>query len=290
MLAEREVALSRCQRPHIHSRITGAVNPDDPAFTFSEYQDPQNRHALRQPSTVLFDRRSRPEFGPQTLGLETEAAQRKIKIGGFYSMGGGFTADGTLIMSDQNFRRYFSPRPLSLINMGLIKLEDGVEPEAIVLELKKILPKEVEVFTNPGIAERDRNYWINTTSIGFIFSLGVAVAGVVGVVIAYQILYTDISEHLRQYATLKALGYSNFFLCQVILQESLILSLLGYLPGLILSLIFYQLTLNATAGTLPVGMTLPRLFFVLGLTIVMCSLSGLISLQKVIRADPAQVF
>ncbi len=267
-----------------------AVNPDDPAFTFPEYQDPQNRHALRQPNTVLFDRRSRPEFGPQTLGLETEAAQRKIKIGGFYSMGGGFTADGTLIMSDQNFRRYFSPRPLSLINMGLIKLEDGIDPEAIVLQLKKILPKEVEVFTNPGIAERDRNYWINTTSIGFIFSLGVAVAGVVGVVIVYQILYTDISEHLRQYATLKALGYSNLFLCQVILQESLILSLLGYLPGLILSLIFYQLTLNATAGTLPVGMTFPRLFLVLGLTIVMCSLSGLISLQKVIRADPAQVF
>jgi putative ABC transport system permease protein len=267
-----------------------AVNPDDPAFNFPEYQDPQNRNALRQPNTILFDRRSRPEFGPQTVGLETEASQRKIKIGGLYSMGGGFTADGTLIMSDQNFRRYFAPRPLSLINMGLIKLEDGVDPEAIVLELRKILPKEVEIFTNSGIAERDRNYWINTTSIGFIFSLGVAVAGVVGVVIVYQILYTDISEHLRQYATLKALGYSNFFLCQVILQESLILSVLGYLPGLILSLIFYELTLNATAGTLPVGMTLPRLFLVFGLTIVMCSLSGLISIQKVIQADPAQVF
>lgn len=267
-----------------------AVNPNDPVFNFPEYQDPQNQRALRQINTVLFDRRSRPEFGPQVLGLETEAAERKIKIGGFYNMGGGFTADGTLIMSDQNFRRYFSPRPLSLINLGLIQVEEGTDPEAIVAQLKEILPKEVVVFTNSGIAERDRSYWINTTSIGFIFSLGVAVAAVVGVVIVYQILYTDISEHFRQYATLKALGYSNLFLCKVILQEALILSLLGYLPGLILSLIFYQLTLNATAGTLPVGMTPERLFLVLGLTIVMCSLSGLISIQKVIRADPAQVF
>lgn len=193
-------------------------------------------------------------------------------------------------MSDHNFRRYFSPRPLSLINLGLIKVADGVDPEAIVSELRKILPQEVEIYTQAGIAERDRSYWINTTSIGFIFSLGVAVAGIVGVVIVYQILYTDISEHLRQYATLKALGYSNLFLCKVILQEALILSILGYFPGLTLSWIFYQLTINATAGTLPVGMTIERIVLVLVLTIVMCSLSGLISLQKVMRADPAQVF
>lgn len=266
------------------------VNPEDPVFTFPEYQDPENKQALRQINTVLFDRRSRPEFGPQVLGLKTEASQRQIQIGGFYNMGGGFTADGTLIMSDQNFRRYFQPRPLNLINLGLIQLEAGVDPQTIVSTLREILPQELEVFTNAGIAERDRNYWINTTSIGFIFSLGVAVAGVVGVVIVYQILYTDISEHLRQYATLKALGYSNVFLCKVILQEALILSFLGYIPGLLLSLVFYQLTLNATAGTLPVGMTLPRLVLVMVLTIVMCSLSGLISLQKVMRADPAQVF
>jgi putative ABC transport system permease protein len=76
----------------------------------------------------------------------------------------------------------------------------------------------------------------------------------------------------------------------VILQEALILSFLGYIPGFLLSLVFYQLTLNATAGTLPVGMTLHRLLLVMVLTIVMCSLSGLISLQKVMRADPAQVF
>ena len=266
------------------------VNLDDPLFSVAGYTDPANRAALKGINTVLFDRQSRPEFGPQELGLTTEASERKITIVGFYNLGGGFTADGTLMMSDQNFRRFFSPRPLNSIDLGLIQLEPGTDPLPIMEELRKILPNEIDIFTRQGIAERDRNYWINTTSIGFIFSLGVIVAGIVGVVIVYQILYTDIADHLKQYATLKAMGYSNFFLCQVVLQEALILGVLGYIPGALLALIFYQITLNATSGTLPVGMTFSRLVLVFALSIVMCSLSGLVSLQKVIRADPAQVF
>ena len=266
------------------------VNVDDPIFSIDGYEDPVNRAALKGINTVLFDRQSRPEFGPQELGLVTEAAERRVTIVGFYNLGGGFTADGTLMMSDQNFRRFFFPRPLNSIDLGLIQLQPGTDPLPIMAELRKILPNDIDIFTRKGIAERDRNYWINTTSIGFIFSLGVIVAGIVGVVIVYQILYTDISDHLKQYATLKAMGYSNFFLCQVVLQEALILSVLGYIPGAILAFIFYQITLNATSGTLPVGMTLSRLVLVFALSIGMCSLSGLVSLQKVMRADPAQVF
>lgn len=272
------------------SLLVYAVNPQDPAFSLAGYQDPQNRLALRRMNTVLIDRRSRGEFGPLTVGLTTQAGQRQVTIGGLYDLGGGFSADATAIMSDQNFRRFFANRPLNLIDLGLIQLEPGYDPHALATILREQLPKDVKVFTKQELIQRDRDYWINSTSIGFIFSLGVAVAGVVGVVIVYQILYTDITDHMKQYATLKAIGYSNQFLCGVVLQEALILSGLGYGPGLFLSWIFYQLTVQATGGTLPVSMTLPRMGFVLALAIVMCSISGLISLQRVIQADPADVF
>ena len=266
------------------------INPEDPVFIMPELKDPKNLAALRRPDTALIDRLSRPEFGSQTTGTVTEAKRRQITIGGQYSMGGGFAADGTLILGDQNFRRYFDPFPLHLINLGLIKLKPGVNPQQIAAELKRVLPPDVSVYTQEEIIARDRDYWINTTSTGFIFTMGVAVSCVVGVVIVYQILYTDISDHMKQYATLKAMGYRSRFLFGVVLQEAVILAVLGYIPGFAVSLGLYDVTVRATSGGLPMTMELERAIFVLLLTLVMCSLSALISVRRVITTDPAEVF
>ncbi|WOB44758.1 FtsX-like permease family protein [Thermoleptolyngbya oregonensis NK1-22] len=266
------------------------INPNDPVFTMPEMQTPENQAALRRFDTVLIDTLSRPEYGPQTVGTVTEADGRRATIGGQFTLGGGFAADGTLIMSDQNFRRYFDPFPLNRINLGLIQVDEGADPLQVSDRLREILPKDVMVFTQQQIIERDRDYWIGATSTGFIFGMGVAVSCIVGTVIVYQILYTEISDHLKQYATLKAMGYSNRFLFTTVIQESVILAVLGYIPGFIISLMLYELTIRATAGGLPVRMDLERAMLVLGLTVMMCALSGLVSVNKAITADPADVF
>ncbi|GAB4155837.1 MAG: ABC transporter permease DevC [Cyanobacteria bacterium J069] len=266
------------------------INPSDSVFTMPELQTPAAQAALRRFDTVLIDTLSRPEYGPQTTGTVTEAGGRKATIGGQFTLGGGFAADGTLIMSDQNFRRYFDPFPLTQINLGLIQVAEGVDPLPVVERLREILPKDVTVLTQAQIIERDRDYWIGATSTGFIFGMGVAVSLIVGTVIVYQILYTEISDHLKQYATLKAMGYSSRFLFNTVIQESVILAMLGYIPGFIISLMLYALTTYATSGGLPVRMNLTRAVFVLGLTVLMCTLSGLVSVNKAITTDPADVF
>ncbi|MEM9213083.1 MAG: ABC transporter permease DevC [Cyanobacteria bacterium P01_F01_bin.150] len=265
-------------------------NLNDPVFKLPELSDPETLRRLQQPDTVAFDRQSRPEFGPQDIGIQTELDRRSVEIVGQYSLGGGFAADGTVIMSDQNYRRYFDPRPLSTIDFGLIQIEEGVDPQQMVDMLDKILPEDVAVMTQAQLTERERVYWLTNTSIGFIFSLGVGVAVIVGVVIVYQVLYTDISNHMIEYSTLKAMGYGRWFLFGIVLQEALILAILGYIPGFALAMGLYDLTIKATAGTLPVGMTLQRAVFVLILTVMMCCLSGLVSVQKAVNADPAEVF
>ncbi|NMF85945.1 ABC transporter permease DevC [Nodosilinea sp. P-1105] len=265
-------------------------NPSDPVFLMPELNTDAARQALQQPNTTFIDRRSRPEFGPQTIGLETEADRRRITIVGQYALGGGFAADGTLIMSDQNFRRYFAPRPLTQINLGLLLLDPGTDAQRVQATLRSRLPADVNLYTKAEIVRKESQFWIQTTSIGFIFGLGVLVSFIVGTVIVYQILYTDIRDHLREYATLKAIGYSGGYLFKVVLHEAVILALLGYVPGLILALGLYALADNATAGTLPMQMTLFRVVFVLALTITMCSLSGLISVRKAVTTDPAAVF
>ncbi|NJN89022.1 MAG: FtsX-like permease family protein [Leptolyngbyaceae cyanobacterium SL_5_14] len=266
------------------------INPRDPVFRLPELQTSEAIAALQRPDTVLIDQLSRPEFGPQTTGIETESDRRRVEIGGQFALGGGFAADGTLIMGDQNFLRFFSPRTLDRIDLGLIKLQPGANIEAVVTTLRGMLPEDVEVLTQEEIIERDRDFWIGTTSTGFIFSMGVAVSFIVGTVIVYQILYTDISDHLPEYATLKAMGYRSRYLFQVVLQEAVILAVMGYIPGLIFSLGLYELATNATSGGLPMAMNFGRLVFVLILTVTMCAVSGLVSVRKVITADPAEVF
>ncbi|MBT9315576.1 ABC transporter permease DevC [Leptothoe spongobia] len=266
------------------------INPNDPVFLMPELQGTEARRILSRPDTAFIDRLSRPEFGPQEIGTTTEADRRRITIGGTYFLGGGFAADGTLIMSDQNFIRYLEPRPLSLINVGLVKLKLGVSPEKVAATMRALLPADVNVYTKAGIIEHDSAYWLESTSIGFIFSMGVVVSFIVGAVIVYQILFTDIRDHLPEYATMKAMGYRSQYLFKIVLQEAIFLAVLGYIPGLAAALGLYHLTATATAGTLPVAMNGGRVIFVLGLTLLMCSLSGLISVRKAVTADPAEIF
>ena len=267
-----------------------AYNLEDPVFLIPELQTPETKRLLRQPDIVFFDSLSLPEYGPTAVGTTTEAGRRSVTIGGTYGLGGGFAADGTVIMSDLNFTRYLSPRPLDLIDTGLITLEPGANPTRVAAALRKALPADVTVFTKERIINRDKTYWIASTSIGFIFGLGVLVSFVVGVVIVYQILYTDIRDHLPEYATMKAMGYRNRYLFKVVLQQAILLAAMGYVPGLIVSMGLYELTRQATSGGLPMAMNMGRVIFVLVLTAAMCSVSGLISVRKAISTDPAEVF
>lgn len=264
------------------------INPQDPVFLIPELQSSQHQAALNRWDTTLFDRQSRLEFGPKTIGTATEAGRRQIAIGEQFSLGTTFSADGNLIMSDQNFRRYFTPRPLDRINLGLIKLKPNADANRTVKAIRRIVPADVMALTKQQIIDRDQKFWINTTSTGFIFTMGVAVSCVVGTVIVYQILYTDISQHLKQYATLKAIGYPSRYLLVIVIQEAFILAILGYLPGLGISLGLYELTRQG--ANMPMMMEFSRAIAVLFLTIGMCTLSGLISVQKAITADPADVF
>lgn len=272
------------------SMFVYGFNPTDPVWTMPELNQPETLVILRQPDTVLIDRFSRPEFGPQTIGIETESSRRRVTIGGQYTLGGGFAADGTLIVSDQNFRRLFSPRPLDRIDLGLIQVAPGANVEAVKQAVRARLSKDVLVMTQQEMIDRERAYWIGTTSIGFIFGMGVVVSFIVGTVIVYQILSTDIASHLPEYATLKAMGYRSRYLFGVVLQEAVILAIMGYIPGYIISIGLYGLTRTATNNALPMAMDLGRAIFVLILTIAMCSLSGLVSVRKVVKADPAEVF
>ncbi|AFY36446.1 ABC transporter permease DevC [Calothrix sp. PCC 7507] len=268
------------------------INPEVNLFNLPGVQE--NLDKLKLPDVVLFDSSSRVEYGPiatdftQGKTVTAEVRRRKIKVAGLFTLGASFGADGNLITSDVNFFRIFSNRQRGLIDIGLIKLKPGANLAAATQDLKNYLPREVTVLTKQEFIDFERNYWASSTAIGFIFTLGTIMGFIVGTVIVYQILYTEVADHLAEYATLKAIGYTQGYLLSVILQEALLLAVVGYLPGFTSALILYKMARDATL--LPVFMSFSRAFMVLILTIIMCFISGAIAVRKLRSADPADIF
>ncbi len=271
-----------------------AFNPDDPVLPLPGIL--AHRDQLKLPWTVMIDARSRPEVGPTTVGIETELAEVRVRLVGTYELGTDFAAgDGNVVMSDQNFLRLFSnlgpdedSRALNTVDIGLLRLAEDADPVAVVDALRQALPEDISVYTKDEFVEVELTYWRENTAIGFVFTLLTTMSFAVGVILVYQILYTDVSDHWKEYATLKAMGYTNFYLLKVVLQQALILGVLGFLPGYFISLVLYRLTANATG--LLIQMTLGRGLNMLIATLIMCLISGAIAVRKVQTADPAEVF
>jgi putative ABC transport system permease protein len=267
------------------------VDPADHSFRLPEVD--AQRARLAREDEVLFDALSRPEYGPiQELfsrgKVVTEINHRQIAVTGLFRFGTSFGIDGSVITSETNFLRILGNRERGLIEVGLVRVQPGADPQRVRDVIRAVLPQDVLVLTLAQFRAREIAYWDSSTPIGYVFSFGVIVGLAVGGIIVYQILFADVNDHLPEYATLKAMGYSNAFLAGVVIQQAVILAALGFLPAVAISIGLYRVSGEATR--LPLEMTQERALLVFGLTLAMCVFSALMALRKVRSADPAEIF
>jgi len=263
-----------------------AFNPKDYPFNTSGIKS--GLSSLKKADTLLIDRLSLPLLGPMNAGLTTEINKKSVYIGGDFSWGIGFIADGLVLISDRNFLRLFPSASLKDVNLGLITLRQGASVEHARRDIQRALPRDVLVLTRQEIEKREGNYWLTVTATGPMFGAGVIVAFIVGMVVLYQILSNEIMDGIREYATLKAMGYKNIYFAQTVVQHGAVIAVMGYLPAYGISLFLYGITRSAT--NLPIYMTLERAVFVLLLAILMCAASAYLSLGKIKLADPGDLF
>ncbi|MEO1623412.1 MAG: ABC transporter permease DevC [Cyanobacteria bacterium J06632_3] len=274
------------------SMLIVGQNPDRPAFDIPEIN--QNIAKTRMPDTFLFDQAARGDYDEmieeikQTGSAQTEIGLRTITVADLFTVGASFGDDGALITSNQNFLRNFPRRDNGVISMGLIQIAPGAEVEAVQAALTAHLPQDVQVLTKEGYVDFEMEEIQSNSPIGFVFSIGSAMGFVVGVVIVYQVLSTDVNAHLAEYATFKAMGYRNRYLLGVVFEEAIILSLLGFVPSLAAGMGIYALAASVTS--LPMAMTTARAIGVFVMTVGMCALSGSIATRRLQSADPADIF
>lgn len=244
--------------------------------------------ALKRSDTVLIDSTTRSMFGPLTTGRVVEIGDRAVTIGGKYRLGTGFMGLGVAIASTANFARMFPGRGPGQANLGLIKLKTGVDPAAAVARLRGLAGPGTLFFTRDELARHETSYWTTRTSVGLIFGSGLLIAVVVGIMVLYQIVATQVGRQLPQFATLKAIGYGDGALAVTVSAMSLLIVLAGYVPALAAAVWLYRLIREATL--LPVMMTASHLAAVLVAALAMSALSALLALGGLRRADPADVF
>jgi putative ABC transport system permease protein len=282
-------------------RVLG-VDPD--AFLIDMPQldpnSPESRVAdLRLTGRALFDRKGKrgpggeSRYGPVRIGKHSDLSGSQVTFSGFVELGSDFGANGTLIVSEETFRHslrnsFYAPG-MDMIDLGLIRLTPGADRATVQRELQSLLKDDgVSVFTRDQFIDHEQAFWKENTPVGYIFGFGVGIGFLVGLVICFQILSGDIRDNIAAYATLRAIGYSNGYLVAVVLEESLLLAVLGFVPGLIFSAGCFWLLGYVTE--LPMQLTPDRVGFVFLLTVLMCVVSGLIAVRQAMKVDPAEVF
>jgi len=247
------------------------------------------RPKLRLRDRILLNELSHPDFGwslrDRFDGWELGGKAATL-VGGFQMLR-GFAADATVLCSDRNFVRFCDYGSTETTNFGLLKVRPGTVDET-VHTLTSILPDDVQALSRQAILDREEDHWVNQTSTGKLFAFGVLVAMIVAAVVVYQVLSNDVREHLPEYATLKAMGYSTARLAWIVVAQSLIYMVISFFVGVLIAIVVYKAT-QELAG-IPMRLTWENLGVTLLLAVVVGVSTGLLTIGRLRRADPAELF
>jgi len=274
---------------------------DRPVIRLEELTDKLS--LLKDPDAMLVDRATRAEYGPENceqfsdadIGKVNELGGRMALIAGHFKLGTGLATNGAVLVSDVGFGRRSGLDVQRRASLGLVQVKLGLEPKLVrdnlVAWLKDREPRSelaIQILTMEEQRLWERKRWLTETPIGMIFTMGVVLSFVIGAAIVYMVLATDVASRLPEYATLKAMGYSPLFLSQTVLRQAWLLAFSGYIPAFLIALALY--TITSSLSGIPTFMTWQRAAGVFGLSLLMCTLAGLLAVRKLLKAEPASLF
>lgn len=248
----------------------------------------RHRDELKSQDRILMNELSNPEFGWQRRDDydDWELGLHAVSIVGGFPLLRSFGADASVLCSDWNFSKFCRWDP-EKVCIGLVKV-DGASAEEVAELLNRRLPDDVLAMTRKDLEAREETHWVRHTATGEIFGFGVVVSMVVAGVVIFQVLSSDIRNHLSEYATLKAMGYTNAFLGRVVVRQSLIYSVSAYVLAIPLGIASYALTEYFVQ--IPMHLTAANLLYVFALTVATGWISARISISKVYSASPADLY
>ncbi len=246
-----------------------------------------NLDTITKTRTVMLDTLSTEEYGPLKKNSEARINDVDITVTSLFTMGMRFYNDGAVFVNNQTFQSLVR-RDARMVNFGLIRVAPGADITTIKRNLKENLPDDVLIFDRQKLITNEQDYFIYVLPVGIMFQVGVIIAFIIGSVILFQVLVTEITNKLNEYATLKAMGFTTKNIYNIGFTQAFLFAFMGYMPALAITIgLFHFLRIKAK---LPAEFTLGLAGFVFFITLLMCIIPGFLALQKVRKADPAELF
>jgi putative ABC transport system permease protein len=240
---------------------------------------------LRQPDSIIIDELYAEKLGVKNIGQTVEIRGNKAKIVGFTRGIRTFTTSPAVFCSFKNAQNYFGLNENQTLYV-LVKAKQGVDLQQLRAKLE-ITIKDVDVKTKDEFTAKQQFYWMFGTGAGITVLIAAGLGLLVGVVIVAQTIYSATVDHLKEYGTLKAIGASNFYLYKVIITQATISGIVGYAIGISIALFVSKQSLEGTTAIILPWQLVAALF---ALVMGMCIFASVISINKVMRIDPAMVF
>lgn len=281
----------------VYKRTMGLENPDSgrvKRIVVYAWRPDDHPLALARPETVarllklersvVFDRRSRHIYGTLHAQQEIKLDGRSFRLAGFVDIGPGIVTDGAVVMSEgQLFQVAPNEQPI----MGIVRLAPGAALERVRQRILRLAPDQISALTPEELGRREMVFTASAAPIGIVFGIGLLAGLVVGMIACYQVLFNEIADQVRQFAMLKAIGFSTGFLGRIILAQALVFALAGFAIALAISYATYAYLAEETA--LVMRLSWSRTTVALLLTVLMCLAGALLALRRAAFKDPAEL-
>ena len=274
-------------------RVIG-YDPDVTALTVDAINEQSTN--LKTAGYALFDTEGNSRTGPVAKAIEQNGYQfltlynlsQTFRTVGLFGLGSTFAADSNIVTSAGTAIQLADQLNFGEISLGLIKVKNKKSVPQLQKNLRELYGGEIQVLTKDELIAQEQNYWNTSSSFGVVFGFGTFMGVIVGGVMVYQVLYTDVTDHLKEYATLKAMGFSNQFILGIVIQEAILLGISSFIPSTLVSAGMYAFLTSASG--ISIQMTHQKIGLVGALTVGICAASAAIAVNKLRDADPASVF
>lgn len=185
---------------------------------------------LRQPDAILVDVCDLARLGHPQIGDVREINGRRCRIVGMTKNIVGFSANPYVFTTLERARQYLGVRP-GYCSYFLVKAKPGADVQALKASLQERLP-DLDVCDRGEYSWKCMEFWLTRTGIGLSFGLATVLGLLVGLAVVAQTLYASVTERLKEFGTLKALGATNRSVALFILAQALGTAALGAVLGL----------------------------------------------------------
>jgi putative ABC transport system permease protein len=241
--------------------------------------------AIRAPDGILVDRDDLAKLGNCQVGDVRELNGRRARVAGLTCGMVSFTTRPYVFTTLERAREYgrFANGHCSYI---LVQAAQGVEAVPLVERIRANTRGYLDVYDRRTYSTMSMWYWLLRTGLGIGFGLATGLGLLVGLGVVAQTLYTSVTERLKEFATLKALGADDVCVGRFLLVQAVGSGMLGIVLGLLVSAVIASVGSTPRA---PIVLTSWVVLLSVLLVLGVCLVAAWLPYWRLRRIDPASV-